>query len=57
MLVAHGARLVMACGVCVLVGELFIPLAWCGEGDMGLRARVALRLSGCPLLVPSVWVA
>ena len=34
VLVCQGLRLVMAC--CrVLVGELFIPLAWCGEGDIG----------------------
>lgn len=40
----------------VLVGELFIPLAWCGEGDMGLRARVVLRLSGSPLSDITGWV-
>lgn len=56
MLVAHGARLVMACGVCVLVGELFIPLAWCGEGDIGFACPGRVALVRVPPASVPVWV-
>lgn len=56
MLVAHGARLVMACALCV-VGELFIPLAWCGEGDIGFACPGRVALVRVPPASASVWVA
>ena len=52
VLVAHGVRLVMACGFCVGGEYCLSPSPGVVRGILGLRARVVLRLSGCPLLVP-----